>query len=199
MTREQELIRLFGSRATELEALRSLMGGTSMTHLRAARITESVFQALLQGLRDPNPRIRWWCVQLLDHSSDPRGITAVASMLDDPVPRVRQNAVHALGCLACKPGLVWRTVGYHAGQTQPACRQRRTCKGAETRELGAGGSAGSERGVNPTEPLRGDTGRSSTVGGPTEEVTIRPERPLDHDAIADVVAAAFRISGRSPA
>src|SRR6266498_5846141 len=103
MTREQELIRLFGSRATELEALRSLMGGTSMTHLRAARITESVFQALLQGLRDPNPRIRWWCVQLLDHSSDPRGVTAVASMLDDPVPRVRQNAAHALGCLACKP------------------------------------------------------------------------------------------------
>jgi hypothetical protein len=25
-------------------------------------------------------------------------------MLDDPVPRVRQNVVHALGCLACKPG-----------------------------------------------------------------------------------------------
>jgi HEAT repeat protein len=79
------------------------MGGTSMTHLRKVRMTELLFEALLQGLRDPNPRIRWWCVQLLDHSSDPRGVTAVASMLDDPVPRVRQNAAHALGCLACKP------------------------------------------------------------------------------------------------
>jgi HEAT repeat protein len=104
MTRQQELIRLFSSRATELEALQSLMGGTSMTHLRTVRMTAPVFEALLQGLCDPNPRARWWCVQLLDHSSDPRGITAVASMLDDPVPRVRQNATHALGCLACKPG-----------------------------------------------------------------------------------------------
>ena len=26
-------------------------------------------------------------------------------MLDDPVPRVRRNAAHALGCVACKP--VW--------------------------------------------------------------------------------------------
>jgi HEAT repeat protein len=50
--------------------------------------------------------IRWWCIQLLDHVPDRRAITAItaiAGMLDDPVPRVRRNAAHALGCVACKP------------------------------------------------------------------------------------------------
>jgi HEAT repeat protein len=103
MTREQDLIQLFGSGATELHALEALMGGITTTHLRTVCLTEWVFEALLEGLSDPNPRVRWWCLQLLDHSPDPRAIAAVAPMLDDPVPRVRQNAAHALGCLACKP------------------------------------------------------------------------------------------------
>ncbi len=27
----------------------------------------------------------------------------IAPLLDDPVPRVRRNAAHSLGCLLCKP------------------------------------------------------------------------------------------------
>jgi HEAT repeat protein len=103
--REWQLIQLFGSRHTELGALQTLMGGVTMTHLRAVRPTKKVFEALIEGLRDPNPRVRWWCVQILDHSPDPQAIAAIAPMLDDPVPRVRQNAAHALGCLTCKPAL----------------------------------------------------------------------------------------------
>jgi HEAT repeat protein len=34
---------------------------------------------------------------------DLRAIAAIEPLLDDPVPRVRRNAAHALGCLACKP------------------------------------------------------------------------------------------------
>lgn len=103
MARERQLVQLFGSRNTELRALQALMGGITMTHLRTVRPTKRVFEALVEGLRDPNPRVRWWCVQLLDHSPDPEAIAAIAPMLDDPVPRVRQNAAHALGCVACKP------------------------------------------------------------------------------------------------
>lgn len=101
--RERQLIQLLGTRKTELQALQALMGGVTMTHLRVMRPTKSVLEALIEGLRDPNPRVRWWCVQILDHSPDPQAIAAIAPMLDDPVPRVRQNAAHALGCLACKP------------------------------------------------------------------------------------------------
>jgi hypothetical protein len=106
MVSESELVQLFGSRSRELEAMRGLVGGVTATHLRTVRLTVAAFEALLGGLRDPNPRIRWWCVQVLDHVPDPRAIYAIADMLDDPVPRVRRNAAHALGCVACKPE--WR-------------------------------------------------------------------------------------------
>ena len=58
---------------------------------------------MVEGLSDPHPRVRWWCISLLDHAPDPRAIAAIEPLLDDPVPRVRRNAAHALGCLACKP------------------------------------------------------------------------------------------------
>ena len=86
-----------------MRALHGLAGGVTATHLRTAVLTEAAFAAVTEGLSDPNPRIRWWCVQVLDHVPDERAITAVAGLLDDPVPRVRRNAAHALGCLACKP------------------------------------------------------------------------------------------------
>jgi HEAT repeat protein len=47
--------------------------------------------------------VRWWCVTILDHIPDPRAIEAILPLLDDPVPRVRRNTAHALGCVLCKP------------------------------------------------------------------------------------------------
>jgi HEAT repeat protein len=103
MTPEQELVQEFGRRGREVEALRGLAGGVSATHLRVAELTEATFDAVVEGLTDANPRIRWWCVQVLDHVPDPRAVDAIAHLLDDHVPRVRRNAAHALGCVACKP------------------------------------------------------------------------------------------------
>lgn len=54
-------------------------------------------------IHDPSPQVRWWCIQVLDHVADERSLEAIAGALDDPVPRVRRNAAHALGCVACKP------------------------------------------------------------------------------------------------
>jgi hypothetical protein len=100
--RERALVQQLGSPLT-LDAMRQLAGGVTATELRSARVTPAAFAALVEGLSDPRSRIRWWCVQVLDHVPDPAATIAIARMLDDPVPRVRRNAAHALGCVACKP------------------------------------------------------------------------------------------------
>jgi HEAT repeat protein len=101
---EQELVQLFGVRDRELDALRELAGGVTATYLRTATLSDETFAAVVEGLSDRNPRVRWWCIQVLDHVPDIRAVAAIVSALDDPVARVRRNAAHALGCPACKPG-----------------------------------------------------------------------------------------------
>ena len=89
--------------ARRLEAIRALVGGVNARDLRAVVIEPDVRDAIVAGVRDPNPKIRWWCLQLLDHLDDEQAIEAIATCLDDPVPRVRRQAAHALGCAGCKP------------------------------------------------------------------------------------------------
>jgi HEAT repeat protein len=104
MTREQELVQRFrGDGDAIREAMLELAGGWSATVLRDAKLTDAAFGALVEGLADPHPRVRWWCISLLDHVPDIRAIAAIEPLLDDPIPRVRRNAAHALGCIACKP------------------------------------------------------------------------------------------------
>jgi HEAT repeat protein len=103
MRPEQLLVQQFGQRGLEIEALRGLAGGVTATHLRETQLTPAAFEAVVEGLADENPRVRWWCVQVLDHVPDPRAVEAIASLLDDPVARVRRIAAHAFGCVACKP------------------------------------------------------------------------------------------------
>ena len=91
------------SKTDRHDAIRALAGGLGATELRQATVSDRAFDALREGLDDPNPRIRWWCTQVLDHVPDARAVPALAEKLDDPVARVRRNAAHALGCLACKP------------------------------------------------------------------------------------------------
>jgi HEAT repeat protein len=104
MTREQDLVQQFrGDGDAIREAMFELAGGWSATVLREAVLTDAAFAALVEGLADPHPRVRWWCITLLDHVPDIRAVAAIEPLLDDPVARVRRNAAHALGCLACKP------------------------------------------------------------------------------------------------
>ena len=101
--REDDLVQLLRSRDQRVAAIRELVGGITATELRQIAPSSAAIQALIEGLRDRSPQVRWWCVQLLDHLPDGRAIDALVSVLDDPVARVRRNAAHALGCLACKP------------------------------------------------------------------------------------------------
>ena len=98
-----ELVQLLASKRERNDATRVLLGGLTATELRGAHVDDATVDALGRGLTDPNPVVRWWCVQLLDHVPDPRAIDLIMPLLDDPIPRVRRVAVHALGCAACKP------------------------------------------------------------------------------------------------
>lgn len=55
------------------------------------------------ALGHPSPVVRRLCIQLLDHVIDERGIPVLVKALNDPVPRVRRHALHALTCDRCKP------------------------------------------------------------------------------------------------
>ena len=96
-------MQLFGVKGRELDALRGLAGGVTATHLRTATLTDESFAAVSEGVSDPNARVRWWCIQVLDHVPDARALPVIAVALNDPVARVRRNAAHALGCVGCKP------------------------------------------------------------------------------------------------
>lgn len=103
VTHEQDLVQRFRRTDGIRDAMFGLAGGSTATELKDVRLSDAAFTALVEGLQDPHPRVRWWSIQLLDHVADERAIAAISPLLDDPVPRVRRNAAHALGCVACKP------------------------------------------------------------------------------------------------
>jgi HEAT repeat protein len=62
----------------------------------------AAFQAaLVGGLASPQRRIRFECAHALDQFGDAATRPALARLMDDPVPRVRWMAMHALSCHAC--------------------------------------------------------------------------------------------------
>jgi HEAT repeat protein len=103
---ERDLVQMLASPGRRLHAMRALAGGVTATELRFAQVTDASAQALIEGVDDPNPTVRWWCIQLLDHLPDDRALAPLARALHDAVPRVRRNAAHALGCLTCKPTML---------------------------------------------------------------------------------------------
>ena len=56
------------------------------------------------GLKHANRAVRSLCVFFLDHYLTPEVLLDLIAMLDDPHPRVRLVALHALACDRCKEG-----------------------------------------------------------------------------------------------
>ncbi|MCB0998188.1 MAG: HEAT repeat domain-containing protein [Ilumatobacteraceae bacterium] len=54
------------------------------------------------GLDSPNDDVRRWSTKAMDHLVDADGLMMLVRMLDDPDPRVRLEACHALACDRCK-------------------------------------------------------------------------------------------------
>lgn len=62
--------------------------------------------ALVAGLADPRPRVRFECAHALDQFGDAACRPALIALMDDPVPKVRWMAMHALTCHGCGEGAV---------------------------------------------------------------------------------------------
>jgi HEAT repeat protein len=78
------------------------IGRRELARLRAAGVQPDLDLLARAVLEDPNPRVRWLAIDVLDHWTDHRYDEVVATALrTDPVPRVRRHAAHALACDAC--------------------------------------------------------------------------------------------------
>jgi HEAT repeat protein len=102
---ERELVQRLAFKEGRVETMRALMGAVTATELRRSTTSPATFDALVEGLGDPHPQVRWGSLALLDHVPDRDTNGVVAPLLDDPVPRIRRLAAHALGCDGCKPDL----------------------------------------------------------------------------------------------
>jgi len=79
-------------------------GGRGARENRGKQLPTEKIEALIWGLSHVNPVVRRCCLELLDQHPDARAVPHILGMLEDPVPRVRWHAVHALLCDACKAG-----------------------------------------------------------------------------------------------
>jgi HEAT repeats len=83
----------------------------SATRMDQARIVvgehkdrrDQLVLTLMRGLQHPKGRVRFEYAHLLDTFGDARCVEPLMALMDDPVPRVRWMAMHALTCHGCNP------------------------------------------------------------------------------------------------
>lgn len=89
--------------AERYAAIVELVGAINANDLRRVKVDPLAKAALIAGLEHPNAKVRWWCLQLMDHLADESYLEPMLSKLGDPVAKVRRHAIHALTCGVCKP------------------------------------------------------------------------------------------------
>ncbi len=86
------------------DTIRALVGGLTATELRQVKVSPEAKVALIQGLKHRNSKVRWWCIQLMDHIADESYLHPLLdAAYTDPTPKNRRHAIHALACEKCKP------------------------------------------------------------------------------------------------
>ena len=89
----------------QIEELVRRYGATHSRAFPALRASGEVDLVLLRvGARShPVASMRWRCLTLLDHLDGDDSLPVfVEALFEDPVPRVRRHALHALSCERCK-------------------------------------------------------------------------------------------------
>ncbi|MCU0512499.1 MAG: HEAT repeat domain-containing protein [Anaerolineae bacterium] len=100
----EQLVNLLWDKTRRQAVITALVGGLTATELRRVVLSPAARAALIQGLQHPHSKVRWWCVQLLDHLADESAVPALLAVArTDPTPRNRRHALHALACPKCKP------------------------------------------------------------------------------------------------
>ncbi len=103
MNQFSELVEAFADPSRRNQAIVKLVGAINARDLRRVRVDPEAKAALIAGLDHPNAKVRWWCLQLIDHLADESYLEPMLSKLSDPIAKVRRHAIHALSCGACKP------------------------------------------------------------------------------------------------
>lgn len=98
-----DLVNRLAEKEGRNETIISLVGAINARDLAKVTLEPGAKEALIQGLQHENAKVRWWCLQLMDHLADESFIPFILPVLNDPVGRVRKHAVHALTCAVCKP------------------------------------------------------------------------------------------------
>jgi len=99
-----QLVDLLGDKQTRNDAIVGLVGGITATEMKNTSLSDDRKQALFDGLKHANANVRWWCIQLMDHLADESYVQALIDVAhNDPSPKNRRHAIHALTCEACKP------------------------------------------------------------------------------------------------
>lgn len=97
------LIEKMGRKEEHVQAVLELIGAINARDLRTVTLSLEARTALTQGLTHPNAKIRWWCLQYMDHLADESFVPFMLPLTKDPVAKVRRQAIHALTCEVCKP------------------------------------------------------------------------------------------------
>jgi HEAT repeat protein len=66
------------------------------------QLSDEAMTQLILAADHANPKVRWWCAHELDHLADERSVATLLRLTKDEIPKVRAEAVHALGCERCK-------------------------------------------------------------------------------------------------
>jgi len=99
-----QLINLLADKTQRNSVIRALVGGLTATELRYVTVTSEAKASLIRGLKHTNSKVRWWCIQLMDHIADESYLKPLLdAAYNDPTPKNRRHAIHALACEKCKP------------------------------------------------------------------------------------------------
>jgi len=91
----EALVQMLGSRTNRVRAA---------VQVQLESLGKAGVDAAIAGLSDPDPRVRYGAADFMDHHADEDCVEKLRDMaLNDPVPYVRDVALHALGCQRCKP------------------------------------------------------------------------------------------------
>jgi HEAT repeat protein len=99
-----QLVDLLADKTQRNAVIVALIGGITATELRKVKVTDEAKQALIRGLKHPNSKVRWWCIQLMDHIADESYVPSLMEAAHtDATPKNRRHAIHAVTCEVCKP------------------------------------------------------------------------------------------------
>ena len=99
-----QLVDLLADKTQRNAVIVALVGGITATELRKVKVSDQAKQALIAGLKHSNSKVRWWCIQLMDHIADESYVPPLMEAAHaDPTPKNRRHAIHAATCEVCKP------------------------------------------------------------------------------------------------